>query len=131
MDLASLSSPRSIIGSTHRLLRQFKRYLSPISFAALSSATRSTFTHDEKMLLRPRCCRCEVSSTSGHCSSPRLVNIVFSTSQAYDLFISKSCSQPSPSYLCSVVADSPLSSTRCDEKCDLQHQWKSINVLHL
>ncbi|CAN6804457.1 unnamed protein product, partial [Brassica oleracea] len=60
-------------------------------------------------LLRPRCCRCEVSSTSGHCSSSRLVNIGFSTSQAYNLFISKSCFQPSSSYLCSVVAYSPLS----------------------
>ncbi|CAN6824793.1 unnamed protein product, partial [Brassica oleracea] len=38
-------------------------------------------------LLRPRCCRCEVSSTSTHCSSSRLVNIGFSTSQAHDLFI--------------------------------------------
>ena len=31
-------------------------------------------------LLRPRCCRCEVSSTGGHCYPPRLVNISFSTS---------------------------------------------------
>ncbi|CAN7008905.1 unnamed protein product, partial [Brassica oleracea var. botrytis] len=60
-------------------------------------------------LLRPRCCRCEVSSTSSHCSSSHLVNIGFSTSQAHDLFISKSCSKPSPSYICSAVADSLLS----------------------
>ncbi|WZZ49093.1 hypothetical protein YC2023_049200 [Brassica napus] len=66
-------------------------------------------------LLRPRCCRCEVSSTSSHCSSSHLVNIGFSTSQAHDLFISKSCSKPSASYICSAVADSPLSSTRCDK----------------
>ncbi|KAG2251675.1 hypothetical protein Bca52824_081811 [Brassica carinata] len=74
-------------------------------------------------LLRPRCRRCEVSSTSGHCSSSCLVNIGFSTSQAHAISISKSCSQPL-SCLCSVVAHSPLSSTRWDKKCDLQHQWR-------
>ncbi|KAG2294839.1 hypothetical protein Bca52824_041508 [Brassica carinata] len=73
-------------------------------------------------LLRPRCCRCEVSSGGGHCSSPRFVNIGFSTSQAHNLSISKSCS----SCVCSVVADSQLPSTRSGEKCDLQHQWRSI-----
>ena len=81
-------------------------------------------------LLRPRCCWCEVSSTSGHCSLSRLVNIGFSTSQADVLFISKSCYQSSLSCFCSVVANSLLSSTRCDEKCDLQHQWKNITFLH-
>ncbi|KAF3545345.1 hypothetical protein DY000_02004068 [Brassica cretica] len=65
-------------------------------------------------LLRPRCCRCEVSSGGGHCSSPRFVNIGFSTSQAHNLSISKSCS----SCVCSVVADSQLPSTRSGENED-------------
>ena len=77
-------------------------------------------------LLRPRCCQCEVSSGGGHCSSPRFVNIGFSTSQAQNLSISKSCS----SCVCSVVADSQLPSTRSGEKCNLQHQWRSITFLH-
>lgn len=47
--------------------------------------------------------RCKVSSTSGRCFSSRLFNIGFSTSQAYDLSTSWSCSQPLPSSESSLV----------------------------
>ncbi|KAL0722735.1 hypothetical protein Bca4012_037334 [Brassica carinata] len=77
-------------------------------WSGVQSESSNSSPHLRAQLLRPRCRRCEVSSTSGHRSSSRLVNIGFSTFQAYDLSISKSCSHPSPSCLCSVVADSPL-----------------------
>ncbi|CAG7890076.1 unnamed protein product [Brassica rapa] len=77
-----------------------------MSMAKIASTMVSLSPPLRAQLLRPRCRRCEVSSTGGHCSSSRLVNIDFSTSQAHDLSISKSCSM---ACLCCVIADSPLS----------------------
>lgn len=98
---------------------QWQRLIKASTMMSLSLSLRAQF-------LRPRCCRCEVSFTGDRCSSSRLFSIGFSTSQAHDLSISKSCSQPSPPCLWSVVADSPFSSRKSGKKCDLQHQWRSI-----
>ncbi|KAJ4881788.1 Uncharacterized protein Rs2_38843 [Raphanus sativus] len=81
--------------------------------------------------LRPKCRRFEVSSTGGHRSSSRRINIGFSTSHVHNFSISRSCSTPSLLCLFSVVADSPLMTMRSGEKCDLQYQWRSIIFFNL